>query len=55
MYFDEPEAATPTIETVSWIPRSLIILNGLAVLVLGLMPNGLLVLCLQAMRSTLAF
>ena len=55
MYFDEPEAATPTIETVSWIPRSLIILNGLAVLVLGLMPNGLLVLCLQAMRATLAF
>ena len=55
MYFDEPEAATPTIETVSWSPRSLIILNGLAVLVLGLMPNGLLVLCLQAMRATLAF
>jgi NADH-quinone oxidoreductase subunit N len=55
MYFDEPEAATPTIETVSWIPRTLIVLNGLAVLVLGLMPNGLLVLCLQAMRATLAF
>lgn len=55
MYFDEPEAATPTIETVSWIPRALIVLNGLAVLVLGLMPNGLLVLCLQAMRATLAF
>ena len=55
MYFDEPEAATPTIETVWWVPRSLIILNGLAVLVLGLMPNGLLVLCLQAMRATLAF
>jgi NADH-quinone oxidoreductase subunit N len=55
MYFDEPEAAAPTMASVSWIPRSLIILNGLAVLVLGLMPNGLLVLCLQAMRATLAF
>ena len=55
MYFDEPEVAAPTIETVWWVPRSLIILNGLAVLVLGLMPNGLLVLCLQAMRATLAF
>jgi NADH-quinone oxidoreductase subunit N len=55
MYFDEPEAATPAIGTVWWVPRGLIILNGLAVLVLGLMPNGLLVLCLQAMRATLAF
>jgi len=55
MYFDEPEAAAPTITTVYWVPRTLIIVNGLAVLVLGLMPNGLLVLCLQAMRATLAF
>ena len=55
MYFDEPEAAAPTMTTVYWVPRSLIIINGLAVLLLGLMPNGLLVLCLQAMRATLAF
>jgi NADH-quinone oxidoreductase subunit N len=55
MYFDEPETAAPTIATVYWVPRSLIIINGLAVLVIGLMPNGLLVLCLQAMRATLAF
>jgi len=55
MYFDEPEAATPAVATVWWVPRSLIIINGLAVLVLGLMPNDLLVLCLQAMRATLAF
>ena len=55
MYFDEPEAAVPAMEPVWWVPRSLIIINGLAVLVLGLMPNGLLVLCLQAMRATLAF
>ena len=55
MYFDEPEAAAPAMEPVWWVPRSLIIFNGLAVLVLGLMPNGLLVLCLQAMRATLAF
>ena len=55
MYFDEPEAAAPAMEPVWWVPRSLIIINGLAVLVLGLMPNGLLVLCLQAMRATLAF
>ena len=55
MYFDEPEAAAPTLTTVYWVPRSLIIINGLAVLVIGLMPNGLLVLCLQAMRATLAF
>ena len=55
MYFDEPEAAVPAMEPVWWVPRSLIIINGLAVLVLGLMPNGLLVMCLQAMRATLAF
>jgi NADH-quinone oxidoreductase subunit N len=55
MYFDEPEPAAPTLTTVYWVPRSLIIINGLAVLVIGLMPNGLLVLCLQAMRATLAF
>jgi NADH-quinone oxidoreductase subunit N len=55
MYFDEPEAAAPAMTTVYWVPRSLIIINGLAVLLLGLMPNGLLVLCLQAMRATLAF
>jgi NADH-quinone oxidoreductase subunit N len=54
MYFDEPEAAAPTMTTVYWVPRSLIIINGLAVLVIGVMPNGLLVLCLQAMRATLA-
>jgi NADH-quinone oxidoreductase subunit N len=55
MYFDEPEVAAPAMSTVWWVPRSLIIINGLAVLVLGLMPNGLLVMCLQAMRATLAF
>ncbi|MDH4402100.1 MAG: NADH-quinone oxidoreductase subunit NuoN [Burkholderiaceae bacterium] len=55
MYFDEPETAAPAMEPVWWVPRSLIIINGLAVLVLGLMPNDLLVLCLQAMRATLAF
>jgi NADH-quinone oxidoreductase subunit N len=55
MYFDEPEVAAPAMSTVWWVPRSLIIINGLAVLVLGLIPNGLLVMCLQAMRATLAF
>ena len=55
MYFDEPEVAAPAMSTVWWVPRSLIIINGLAVLVLGLMPTGLLVMCLQAMRATLAF
>ena len=55
MYFDEPEVAAPAMSTVWWVPRSLIIINGLAVLVLGLRPNGLLVMCLQAMRATLAF
>jgi NADH-quinone oxidoreductase subunit N len=55
MYFDEPEASAPIMTKVYWVPRTLIIVNGLAVLVLGLMPNGLLVLCLQAMRATLAF
>jgi NADH-quinone oxidoreductase subunit N len=55
MYFDEPDAAAPALSTVCWAPRTLMIANGLAVLLLGLMPNGLLVLCLQAMRATLAF
>ena len=55
MYFDEPDAAASALSTICWAPRTLMIVNSLAILLLGLMPNGLLVLCLQAMRATLAF
>jgi hypothetical protein len=32
-----------------------LLVNGLLVLGLGLMPGGLIALCLQAMRATLSF
>ena len=55
MYFDEPETNVPALDSVRFVPRLLMIINGLAILALGLMPNTLLVLCLQAMRATLAY
>jgi NADH-quinone oxidoreductase subunit N len=49
MYFDEPKDAAP-IEA-GFDVRLLLSANGLAVLVLGIMPGGLMALCLAAIQN----
>lgn len=52
MYFDEPVDAAP-IEA-SMDMRIVLSVNGLAVLVLGILPEALLFRCVEAIRTTLA-
>ncbi|UZG43125.1 NADH-quinone oxidoreductase subunit NuoN [Caldimonas thermodepolymerans] len=53
MYFDAPaDAAAPI--TASGDARAMMSLNGLAVLVLGLLPGGLMAWCTQAISQALA-
>ncbi|WP_338925586.1 NADH-quinone oxidoreductase subunit NuoN [Mycetohabitans endofungorum] len=52
MYFDEPVDATPI--TAYGGNRALLALNGLAVLLLGIVPGPLMSSCLQAVRQTLS-
>jgi len=51
MYFDEPQDSTPIAG--DFCKRTILALNGIAVLVLGLIPSPLLTVCLQAVRHTL--
>ena len=48
-YFDEPQDTAP-IESGADV-RWLLSANGLAVLILGVMPGGLMALCLAAMQN----
>lgn len=53
VYFDEPAAdATPMSATCG--QRGVLSVNGLLILVLGLLPGGLMALCVQAIRSSLS-
>ena len=52
MYFDD--AADPSPIVTHGDARALLMVNGAAVLVLGLLPNGLMVLCTQAIVRSLA-
>jgi NADH-quinone oxidoreductase subunit N len=52
MYFDESPHHHPV--TSSWGVRCLLSINGVAVLVLGLLPGGLLALCAQAVGRALS-
>jgi NADH-quinone oxidoreductase subunit N len=52
MYFDEP--ADPAPITSSGDARAVLSLNGLAVLVFGILPGGLMALCAQAIAQALA-
>jgi len=53
VYFDEPAAnAAPIAATCS--QRGLLSINGAMMLVLGLLPGGLMALCVQAIRSSLS-
>ncbi|MEZ2351503.1 NADH-quinone oxidoreductase subunit NuoN [Caballeronia sp. RCC_10] len=51
MYFDAPQDASPIVAGA--FNRSLLAFNGLAVLVLGLVPGPLMTACLQAISHTL--
>jgi NADH-quinone oxidoreductase subunit N len=55
VYFDEPAEQSVLAPAAPILPRTLLLVNGLLVLGLGLMPGGLIALCLQAMRATLSF
>lgn len=55
VYFDEPADQSVLAPATPFVPRTLMLVNGLLVLGLGLMPGGLIALCLQAMRATLSF
>ncbi|CAB3677273.1 NADH-quinone oxidoreductase subunit NuoN [Achromobacter pestifer] len=53
VYFDEPAAdAAPIVATCG--QRGLLSVNGAMMLVLGLLPGGLMALCVQAIRSSLS-
>lgn len=52
VYFDEPAAdAAPMVATVG--QRGVLSINGALILLLGLLPGGLMALCVQAIRSSL--
>ena len=51
MYFDDPVDRSPI--TASGDMRALLSLNGLAVLLLGIVPQPLLVLCIEAVRASI--
>jgi len=51
MYFDEPQDKSPILADAS--TRALLALNGVAVLVLGIVPDPLLKACLQVIQHTL--
>jgi NADH-quinone oxidoreductase subunit N len=50
MYFDEPKVDAP-VTGQSWGPRALLSANGLALLVLGLLPQPLMSLCYVAIKN----
>jgi NADH-quinone oxidoreductase subunit N len=52
MYFDAPQEATPI--SAGACNRTLLALNGVAVLVLGIVPGPLMTVCLQAIQHTLS-
>jgi len=51
MYFDPPQDLSPLTSTAD--VRALLTINGLAVLVLGLLPGGLMDLCQRAIQASL--
>jgi len=53
-YFDEPEDEIAAVRT-GVLPNGLMSINGLALLVLGIVPGGLMALCVQAIQHSLGF
>jgi NADH-quinone oxidoreductase subunit N len=52
MYFDEPLDTNPIVSSVD--VRTVLSLNGAAVLLFGILPSGLMTLCVQAVVQALA-
>lgn len=55
MYFDEPASDAPTIGTQLSFRSGVLSVNGLLVLLLGILPGGLLTLCVQVIDASLKF
>ena len=53
-YFDEPEEGAPAVPT-GTVSSTLMSVNGLAILVLGILPGGLMALCVAVIDSSLGF
>jgi NADH-quinone oxidoreductase subunit N len=51
MYFDEPRDNAPV--RAGGDVRALLSVNGLAVIVLGIAPQPLMVLCIEAVRASI--
>jgi NADH-quinone oxidoreductase subunit N len=55
VYFDEPVEPVTPVPAMGLVPNGLLLINGLLVLILGLMPGALIALCLQVMHITLSY
>jgi NADH-quinone oxidoreductase subunit N len=55
VYFDEPAEPVTSVPAMGLVPNGLLLINGLLVLILGLMPGALIALCLQVMHITLSY
>ena len=55
VYFDEPAEPVSKVPAMGVLSNGLMLINGLLVLVLGLMPGALIALCLQVMHITLSY
>ncbi len=53
-YFDEPEGEAPPAPN-GVVPNGLMSLNGLFIIGLGILPGGLMALCVRAIESSLGF
>lgn len=53
-YFDEPEGDTLAAPA-GILPNGLMSINGLAIIVLGVLPGGLMALCVRAIETSLGF
>lgn len=54
VYFDEPEGELRPLP-MGIVPNSVLSLNGLLLLLLGILPGGLMALCVQAIQQSLGF
>lgn len=53
-YFDEPEGQVQPL-SIGALPKGIMSINGLAILVLGIVPGGLMALCIRAIETSLSF
>lgn len=53
-YFEEPEGEAPP-GRIGLVPNGLMSLNGLLLIVLGILPGGLMALCVKAIETSLGF